>query len=1856
MKSILPNRGGRSTSFPNLNRHAFAGKLPLEHPEKPGNVKRSRNFLAPFAMLFIAFFGLVHMSHSQVNPGEIAVIQYDADNPDRFTIVTLVDLTAGTVFHFTDNGFTSPTAGRTGENFLSFTVPAGGYTKGQTFTWTNGMSIAGTPWSSSAPTNFSFNASGDQLFCFTGNTGNWASQSGITLISGFTTSAFITSGSADASTSYNPSGLSDSFVTTITAENGYFANGTSSQATVTVSGTVAQLQALIFDGPTKWFRNATGPLTMPAYSITVTNSSPTISATGNFSAMNTTYGTASAASSISVSGTNLTNNIVITPPAGFEVSKTAGGASGYAATQTLTQSGGTVAATTIYVRLAATTTFGNYSGNVALVSSPATTINKAIPSSAVGKKGLTVSGATASDKEYDGNTTATITGATAVGTVNGDAITLDGNGTFADENVGNNKSVTAALTFSGTNSGSYTLTQPTGLQADITAKSLTLSASVGNKVYDGNTSASISGTLNGVVSPDDVQVNFSGNFASPFPASAIGVTSTSVLFGADAGNYVLIQPAGLAADITEKSLTILNASALNKVFDGNTDAVITGTLSGAISGEDVDFEGTGTFASSAVGINIPVTATATLIGADATNYTLVQPTGLAANISAEALDPQEITFDPMAAVVYGDSPFDPGATASSGLTVTYSSSDTNVATASGNIVTIVGVGTATITAFQSGDLTYDAAMPVDQVLTVLPKELTVSAATASDKVYDGNDAAVISGVLSGVVGSDDVTLDGTGLFLSVFAANDIEVFSTSTLSGTDAANYTLAQPTVLAADITPKALTVDNAIAGNKPYDGTTDATISGATLNGIIGSDDVSVSGNGIFASAGVANDIAVTANLSLSGGSASNYSIIQPTGLSADITPLALTVTGIAAENKVYDQATAASVSGTASPVGVIGSDDVSIAGTPTATFNNKNAGNTKPVSVTGYTLAGADAGNYTLALPVVLSADIAPASVTISGAEAQDKTFDGNTNAVIIGTLSGVISPDAVTLIGTGTFASSAVGNNIAVTATATLGGADGGNYVINPQPTGLSANILAAPVVLANWTYEPQQGAVATPTPNVGTGSASLVGSMTGAGTATGMNGSGCGGQVSGQTAWAIGTAAPGSTNESSGARFNTSTAGYRNITFSWDQRSSNTAANTMRVQYTLNGSAWTNFEMTASNTTFCLGSLNNGRFENSTAGDQFRRVTVDFSAITGANNNPNFGVRVVAAHYQNTGQFRQTQTPSSVATGGTWRFDNVRFTGMEMPLNPPTASVISGTATICQGESANISVAITDGTSPYTVVYTDGNANFTVNNYVSGSDISVSPATSATFTIVSVTDANALVGTGNSGSAVIAVNIPTTYYADSDSDGFGNPAVTQSACGAAPIGFVADNTDCNDSDTNVYQLVPLYADADQDGYGAGTLQSICAGNTTPAGYSLNNLDCDDTKNAVHPNATEIGYNLIDDDCDGSADEGFTPITTVIQGPMCNTTLAAIDSQIMANIVANSQGYRWRITTMTGPAAGQIQTLDTNIRAMKLTQLVNYAFNTQYKVELSVRYAGFWQPFTASNCTVITPAATTQLSACGQTLTNLSDPVYANIVPYAAGYRFRITDPLNGANTQVLERPIRDVKMSMVTNFVVQYGKTYNVEVAVKNTDGTYLPYGNICQVTTPVFPTTSLQDAQCDNYEVPTNATQVYALSYPGAIAYGFQLSGGGLPAPVEVIKNIRTFTLNDFAGQLQPGATYNVKVRLIFNVADPAGPYGKTCSIVTPGLSRPSVATVGGFNAVVFPNPFSESFSIEVTASQKTSVNVKVYDMTGRLLDDKTVDAADIASLNAGESYPSGVYNVIVTQGDNVKTLRVVKR
>ncbi|WP_146697767.1 YDG domain-containing protein, partial [Geofilum rhodophaeum] len=191
------------------------------------------------------------------------------------------------------------------------------------------------------------------------------------------------------------------------------------------------------------------------------------------------------------------------------------------------------------------------------------------------------------------------------------------------------------------------------------------------------------------------------------------------------------------------------------------------------------------------------------------------------------------------------------------------------------------------------------------------------------------------------------------------------------LSGSAAANYSLTQPAGFTADITPKALSVVGLAIDNKVYDGTVAAVIGGtATLDGAVTGDDVALDASGAsaaFAAADVAEGIAVSvSDYGLSGSAAANYSLTQPAGFTADITPKALTLGGgFTVEDKLYDGTTHATIiENNLELVTPIAGDDVSLAQV-VAEFTASEVSNDVDVLIVYAELSGEDISNYVLSL---------------------------------------------------------------------------------------------------------------------------------------------------------------------------------------------------------------------------------------------------------------------------------------------------------------------------------------------------------------------------------------------------------------------------------------------------------------------------------------------------------------------------------------------------------------------------------------------------------------------------------------------------------------------------------------------------------------------------------------------------------------------------------------------------------------------------------------------------------------------------------------------------------------------------
>jgi hypothetical protein len=509
------------------------------------------------------------------------------------------------------------------------------------------------------------------------------------------------------------------------------------------------------------------------------------------------------------------------------------------------------------------------------------------------------------------------------------------------------------------------------------------------------------------------------------------------------------------------------------------------------------------------------------------------------------------------------------------------------------------------------------------------------------------------------------------------------------------------------------------------------------------------------------------------------------------------------------------------------------------------------------------------------------------------------------------------------------------------------------------------------------------------------------------------------------------------------------------------------------------------------------------------------------------------------------------------------------------------------------------------------------------------------------------------------------NTTFPFYADADGDSYGAGSLV-SVCAVdaltPPTGYSLNNTDCNDADNTIYQSGTLYVDADSDGYSSNVSQVVCYGASIPSGYvaAPTVLDCNDTVSAINPGHAEVLYNGIDDNCDGNLDEGNHLTTTLLPGS-CGSTLASIGSLIGITTVAGHPitGYRIRVTN-----GAEVQILEKNVPHFTMPEFPSYAYATTYTVEIELQRAGVWLGYYGSSCQVSTPAvlaeggaASVSPSQCGATLEKINTLIATTSLQGITGYRFRITnltDPFGPNAVQVLDRTQNWFSLQMLTRY--NYGTTYRIEVAVKST-GTYGGYGSPCEVNSPASPTLT-------NYcgaTVPSKTTAVAASSLAGITQYRFQITRQLDNASSTIDRSVNWFNFNMVPALIYTqGALYSVRVAVM--TSGTWSPFGDACEVTAPNAAKgvPATSTETQaqteFKVAAYPNPFTADFNIDVTTSSHETVAIKVYDMLGKLVESRTVNASELNMEKVGAQYPSGVYNVIVSQDGTVKTLRVIKR
>jgi len=369
----------------------------------------------------------------------------------------------------------------------------------------------------------------------------------------------------------------------------------------------------------------------------------------------------------------------------------------------------------------------------------------------------------------------------------------------------------------------------------------------------------------------------------------------------------------------------------------------------------------------------------------------------------------------------------------------------------------------------------------------------------TSKTYDGTTTVAANGsslLLIGVNSPDQVTIASVAFAFQSAAAGTSRtaVITAITLGGADAARYTasLTGAPTATASITARALTITGVTATSRIYDYTTVIALGGTPSYANLAAGEVhAVTGTATASvttvNVGTAKAVTVTGYLAPN----ANYTLSQPSGLTASITPRSLTLGGsFSASSRTYDATTAATIDVTGLTLGNVAAGDTVALASVTAVFATASVAVATPVSITAAGLSGTSAANYALTITgaPTATATITKRTLTVGGAfVAADKVADGSTSATVLShtlSLVGAISNDAIS-IGTVTavFNDALVGVAKPVAlATLTLGGASAANYLVQltgaPTTTAtIMAPSTAPPTAPRSVTGTPGDGSVA-----------------------------------------------------------------------------------------------------------------------------------------------------------------------------------------------------------------------------------------------------------------------------------------------------------------------------------------------------------------------------------------------------------------------------------------------------------------------------------------------------------------------------------------------------------------------------------------------------------------------------------------------------------------------------------------------------------------------------------------------------------------------------------------------------------
>jgi filamentous hemagglutinin family protein len=532
---------------------------------------------------------------------------------------------------------------------------------------------------------------------------------------------------------------------------------------------------------------------------------------------------------------------------------------------------------------------------------------------------------------------------------------------------------------------------------------LTVTTNSATKTYDGAAYSGGNGVTYSVVPNGNLlgSLSYSGSAQGAVNAGSYGISSSGLYSTSQQGGYAITYVNGTLT-VNAANLT-LSTSNVSKTYDGGLTAAGTATVtSGSLFGSDSLSGGTFAFTNKNVGSGnktISVSGVTVSDGNSGGNYNVTYANNTTSTISQAnlTLSTSNVTktYDAglsaagtatlTSGTLFGSDSFSGG---------TFAFTGKNVGTGN-KTVTVSGV---TVNDGNSGG-NYNVTYANNTASTISQANLTLSTSNVS-KTYDsGLTAAGTATVTSGSLFGSDSINGGTFAFTDKNVGSGNKTVTTSGVTvndGNSGSNYNVTYASNTTSTISKANLTIATSDV-TKTYDSTLTASGTAAVTSGtLFGSDSLS---GGTFAftnkNVGSGSKTVTTSGVTLTdGNSGGNYNVTYANNTTSTITAANLAVTGVTANNKKFDGTAAAALGGTAA-VTALGTDVVTVGGTGSGTFADASVGTSKAVTVSGFTLGGTDAGNYTVVQPTGVTADI---TVSIAPAPVLNVTTQLQTNILM------------------------------------------------------------------------------------------------------------------------------------------------------------------------------------------------------------------------------------------------------------------------------------------------------------------------------------------------------------------------------------------------------------------------------------------------------------------------------------------------------------------------------------------------------------------------------------------------------------------------------------------------------------------------------------------------------------------------------------------------------------------------------------------------------------------------------------------------------------------------------------------